>query len=302
MIKIILTFLFISFAFCSYAAPAAQNPFAAGDGKEQRVQKTEEHSSFFQPVLVSINKLQKELKRKLTTFGRDMRQNPYGKSFWLFLAFSFVYGAIHALGPGHGKSIVCSYFLSRSGSFLQGLFVGLLIPFFHVLSAVVTVVTLYFVLKITKLAAFEGVSASLQQISYFFLMLIGLFLASRAVYELKSGKLVGESEGTQRTNFKGLAAISLVTGLIPCPGAAIILIFAITLNILIPALIAMLCLALGMGVTTTFFALLTIASRKTIFRFTSEGKKAFAVCYAFLAITGSLAIAILGGLLFINQM
>jgi nickel/cobalt transporter (NicO) family protein len=301
MTKTIFIFLVISFVFCSHFAPAAQNPFA-GSGKDQKMQKTGEDASFFQPVLLLITKLQKELKKKLTDLGRDMRLNPYGHSFWLFLAFSFAYGMIHALGPGHGKSVVCFYFLSRPGSLLQGLFAGALIPFIHVSSAVAIILTVYFFLDLTKIATFEGVSANLQQLSYFLIMLIGLFLAARAIYELKSGKLPAKNDGPKIKDFKGLAIISLAAGLIPCPGAAIILIFAITLNILTPGLIAMLCLALGMSVTTTFFALLSIVSRKAVFRFTDKGQKAFSICYAFLAVTGSLTIAILGGLLLMDQM
>lgn len=72
-------------------------------------------------LLVQSTRLQKELRAGIAAFARDIRENPFGRAFWLFLLAGFGYGVLHALGPGHGKSFICGYFLSRKGSLLQGL-------------------------------------------------------------------------------------------------------------------------------------------------------------------------------------
>ena len=58
---------------------------------------------------------------------RNIRQN---------LAFAFLYGVLHTLGPGHGKVVVVSYFVSRDARLWRGVLMGVQIAVTHVLSAV----------------------------------------------------------------------------------------------------------------------------------------------------------------------
>ena len=55
------------------------------------------------------------------------------------VGLAFLYGVIHALGPGHGKLVVASYFLARDARIMRGLLMGLQIAVCHVLSAMVVV-------------------------------------------------------------------------------------------------------------------------------------------------------------------
>lgn len=257
--------------------------------------------STFQGFVSLINSWQKQLKTHLTRFGREIRKNPYGKSFWLFLLFSFVYGMLHALGPGHGKSIVCSYFLSRPGNYFHGILMGNLITFVHVGSAVAVVLVFYFIFKTRGMTSFEETSGVLQKISYALLTVLGLVLIVHKVHELKtmrSSRL--HQYNPDEVSYKSLLTVALATGLVPCPGAAIILIFAITLKILAPGLLAMVCVALGMGLTTSLFALVTIASRNTIFRAVSRGETLLSVSYAVLSMAGALLITVIGIILFLQ--
>ncbi len=51
---------------------------------------------------------QQTVHRKLTAGLRLMREDPWGGRFALVGA-SFLYGVVHALGPGHGKALVAAY-------------------------------------------------------------------------------------------------------------------------------------------------------------------------------------------------
>jgi len=263
--------------------------------------KAESSVSFPQRFLSRINAWQKEIKSRLTRFARDIRKNPYGKPLGLFLLLSFVYGVLHALGPGHGKSIVCSYFLSRPGKALHGTLMANLITFVHVGSAVTTVLIFYFLFKARGMTSFENASVVLQKASYALLALLGLALAAHKIHELKAmkGKRFGEC-GSQEARYKSLVAVALATGLVPCPGAAIILIFSITLKILVPGLLAMVCIAVGMGLTTSLFALAAIKSRDALFRWTSRGERLFSISYAVVSLGGALIITIMGVALFLQ--
>jgi ABC-type nickel/cobalt efflux system permease component RcnA len=282
---------------------SAQNPFSP-DGQEEQSRKKEiVHPRLFQPIFSVLALWQKELRARLTQVSRGIRENPWGRSFLLFLILSFVFGVIHALGPGHGKIIVYSYFLSHPGKYVHGMLMSNLITFMHVFSAVFIVLIFYIALKTTGLISFEHVSGILEKMSYFLLTVLGLYLVLYKVHELKTGKLIDLQEcKTIETNFRHSVLVALATGLVPCPGAALILLFTITLNIFIPGLIAMVCLALGMGLTTTFFALFSIASRNTVFRLTVRRQRTFTFLHATLSLTGALAIAMFGSLLFLSQL
>jgi nickel/cobalt exporter len=295
---------------------SAQNPFFSGGQDEKKAEEgvtprqedqkaTKDKSGFqvLQPVFSMLSLWQKKLRGHLTHVSRDIRENPWSRSFLLFLVLSFVYGVIHALGPGHGKSIVFSYFLSRPGKYVHGVLMGNLITFIHVFSAVAIVLGFYLVLKTAGLSSFEDVRGILEKISYALLMVLGLFLIVYKVHELKTGTLTNVQEyKAAETDFRHLVLVALATGLVPCPGAALILLFTITLDILIPGLIAMVCIALGMGVTTTLFALFSIASRNTIFRVTVRKQKIFALSSAALSLTGAFAISMIGSLLFFSRL
>ena len=295
---------------------AAQNPFFSGGQEEQRTeeevtpQQEDQKGTtgkgaprLLQPVFSVLSGWQKKLREHLTHVSRDIRENPWGQSFLLFLILSFVYGVVHALGPGHGKSIVFSYFLSRPGRYVHGVLMGNLITFVHVFSAVVIVLGFYLALKTVGLSSFEDVRGILEKISYALLMVLGLFLVLYKVRELKKGTLTNLQEyKTAEADFRQLTLVALATGLVPCPGAALILLFTITLDILVPGLFAMVCIALGMGVTTSLFAFFSIASRNTIFRVTVKKQRIFAFSSAALSLLGACAITVIGSLLFFSQL
>jgi nickel/cobalt exporter len=294
----------------------AQNPFVPGGQdnqkkekevtQEQEKQKAKKESSYprlLQPVFSMLSLWQKKLRGHLTQVSRDIREKPWGSSFLLFLILSFVYGVVHALGPGHGKSIVFSYFLSRPGKYVHGALMGNLITFIHVFSAVAIVMGFYLALKTTGLSSFEDVRGTLEKISYAFLMVLGIFLIAYKVHELRAGKLIDFQEyQTAETDRRHLVLVAVATGVVPCPGAALIILFTITLDILVPGLFAMVCIALGMGVTTTLFAFFSIASRNTIFRVTVKKQRIFAISSAALSLLGACAITMIGSLLFFSQL
>ena len=118
---------------------------------------------------------------------------------------------------------------------------------------------------------------------------------------LKIGKGHVHAEDAQPADLKSLVAVSLATGLVPCPGAAIIFSFAIMLNILVAGLIAMFCIALGMGVTTSAFDLVAITSRRTVLRFFDHHSRVYLFSHAMISLTGSLVIIIISGLFLISQ-
>jgi nickel/cobalt exporter len=51
--------------------------------------------------------------------------------FWLTLLLAFVFGAAHALTPGHGKTLVAAYLVGERGTVWHALFLGLITTLTH---------------------------------------------------------------------------------------------------------------------------------------------------------------------------
>jgi nickel/cobalt transporter (NicO) family protein len=280
----------------------AQNPFFGAPAQEEKSQVVEERSfSGMSPHLVRVNALQREFREKMTGYARQIQTSPTGGATISFLALTFAYGVIHALGPGHGKAIVGSYFLSRRGTFRQAILFGNLITFMHVLSATAIVFGLTLIGRNTNIFAVQEAEGGLQSFSYFFIFLIGLFLLFRAAREILAKRKGVEKVDDARADAGSMATLSLSAGLVPCPGAALILLFTLSLDILWAGLVAMIFLGAGMGLTNSLVGVATLGSRNAILRLTSTSPKLFRISYSLLAVSGALIITLLGLTLFLGN-
>lgn len=258
-------------------------------------------------IMGHVRAIQKELNARLNGFASDIKDNPLGPALWTFLALSFLYGVVHAVGPGHGKTVVCSYFLSNPGSLLSGAIMGNAITFVHMASAAVAVGAAYLLFS-TGMGGFQAASRALQPASYALLALMGIFLTVKTLFDLSRGGLVAETSCHidhqalgESVNTRRVLMVSFVTGLIPCPGAAVILAFSIGLNIFWAGLAAVIVMAAGMGLTTTLFAWAAVAARGLTLRMSGKNAKLFNLAYAALAICGAATIAILGTAMFVGS-
>jgi len=258
-------------------------------------------------LMAQVRAIQKELNVRLNGFAAKIKDNPLGPALWTFLALSFLYGVVHAVGPGHGKTVVCSYFLSNPGSFLSGAIMGNAITFVHTASAAVAVGAAYLLFS-SGMGGFQAASRALQPASYALLALMGLFLTAKTLLDLSRGGLVAETSCHidhqalgDTGNIRRVLMVSFVTGLIPCPGAAVILAFAIGLNIFWAGLAAVAFMAAGMGLTTTLFAWAAVAARGLTLRMSGRNARIFNIVYAALAICGAAGIAILGTAMFVSS-
>jgi len=286
------------------AAQGAPNPFitpkqSASERMRQEIAVAGE-SSVLQPFITTISQWQITIRTQMTTFAKDIRNHPHGESFWLFMLLAFAYGALHALGPGHGKVFAVSYFLNRPGPIISGLAFGNFAMFFHVLSAAIIVLGGKYFLEASMSATMDSIGSRLELVSYGMLTLIGTAFFVKVLLEQRGGgsrrrRHVPETASAQ--NWKGLAATTLATGIVPCPGAALVLFFSISLGLQSTGLLALLCISLGMGLTISFFAVTAILSRGRLLKVVDRHEKLFNGLHFALSLTGSLGIAVVGGLL-----
>ncbi|SMF25824.1 nickel/cobalt transporter [Desulfovibrio gilichinskyi] len=300
--------------FFSPIAEAATNPFLTPKaGSVESVKPTEKNTpterieiinnhsrTLYDSILTEITVLQKEIRIKLAGFAKDIKKNNFGKSFWLFLVFSFAYGVVHAIGPGHGKSVVCAFFLSRRGTMYSAMFMSWLITLVHVGSATAAVCLAYLLLS-SGMSGFENFSYHLQTASFAMVSLIGLWIFYSVLRSFfKKNRKEHSSKPAKCASLTEITIVAFVTGLVPCPGAAIILVYTLSTGILWAGLTAMLFLATGMALTTSTFAIL---AAKTSFAMDQAAKRKTAqILYKAISLLASLIIILFGILMLYSHL
>ena len=98
-----------------------------------------------------------------------------GSALWTLMGVSFLYGAFHAAGPGHGKAVISSYLVANEETWKRGVVLSFASAFLQALVAVVLVGIAAAVLNATASTMKMAVNA-IETISYGLIILIGLRL------------------------------------------------------------------------------------------------------------------------------
>jgi nickel/cobalt transporter (NicO) family protein len=165
----------------------------------------------------------------------------------VLMAGAFVFGMVHALMPGHGKSVLVSYHLSRPSKLIEGVITGTLLALTHVGLAMILVSAGIAVISRSLAAggrapAFEAASAAM-------IALIGLYLLVRTIWP-----------PPHKHDIDG-RALAMVTGLVPCPLTTFILTYAFAQNKLIAGFTAVGAMLSGVIVTLVSFAVAAVLAR-----------------------------------------
>lgn len=164
----------------------------------------------------------------------------------LFLV-AIVFGVLHALTPGHGKSVLVSYHLGREGRTTDGLLTGIILALTHIGSAVVFVLAGMAVISRTLGA--NSRTQTLQTASAIMIIAIGAFLLWRS---RRAHRHAAPTDGR---------VLAFVSGLVPCPLTTFILTFSIARHQLAAGLVAVGGMAVGVTLTLTAFAVAAIYAR-----------------------------------------
>ncbi len=100
------------------------------------------------------------------------------------LAFiSFMYGVLHAAGPGHGKAIISSYVLANRQTMRRGILLSFMAAFFQACSAILLVGILALAVKATSLQM-KSAEAAIETASWALVVGVGAWLLYRQVMPL----------------------------------------------------------------------------------------------------------------------
>jgi ABC-type nickel/cobalt efflux system permease component RcnA len=221
------------------------------------------------------------------------------------LLIGFLYGVFHALGPGHGKSIIIGYFLGRAAHPWRGIAMASWISLSHVAGAIVIVAVVHFTLSQSLASPVDQVDG-LRVFSYAAILVIGLVMLWSALrgaghahhdhgHDHDHGAHCAAFPGTRKE--QGL--LGFAAGFIPCSGAILILVFALTNGIVLSGIAMTLAIAAGMAITLSVMGVASILVRRQIvlrLPETAVGSRAFGLIGPIL-VTAIGAVLLCGALL-----
>jgi nickel/cobalt transporter (NicO) family protein len=223
----------------------------------------------------------------------------------LSMLAAFFWGAAHALTPGHGKAVVAAYLIGARGTARHAGILGLTVTLTHTAGVfVLGAVTLYLSRYILPEVLYPWLSVA----SGVLVVLIGLTLLYRHLdsmsHDSKAGHTHAEhpqdsehfhthahhgehshvhhthgghthshlpADGSKVT-WRGLMALGVSGGLVPCPAALVLLLGAISLDRLGFGMVLVLAFSAGLAIVLTGIGVLMIYARKLFERFSFEAR------------------------------
>jgi ABC-type nickel/cobalt efflux system permease component RcnA len=212
--------------------------------------------------------------------------------FGLLLAFGF--GAMHAMSPGHGKTVVGAYLVGSRGTIKHAVFLGLTVTITHTLGVfAIGLITLFASNYILP----ERIMPFLSFVSGLLVFFIGVTLFKDRLYGALGWKTNGHHHGHEHSHddghthsdedghthdglththggsththlppenitWRNLLALGISGGLLPCPSALVLMLSAINLNRVGYGLVLTLVFSFGLAATLTAVGLLFLYAGK----------------------------------------
>jgi nickel/cobalt transporter (NicO) family protein len=265
---------------------------------------------FATEILTLIRDGQRIFNEQILSHLESIKQEHALVAYGGLILIGFLYGALHAVGPGHGKVVVSSYMLANENSLKRGLLVVVLSSLLQAVTAIALVVGFYSILHVTKGEA-ERLSSLLESGSTTLIGIIGLWLMLQGLLAFKKiflphhhahhhdGACCGHSHAPEpqqlesKRDIASLAAMVVSIGIRPCTGALLLLFFSCALDLALPGILATLAMAAGTALTTGALAVLTVKSKELALRFVKKSDRSLALAHAGLRFFGGLTIVLL---------
>lgn len=243
---------------CLWTGPVwSHNPFTS---KPETQHKAPE-PLFKSRIFVKIILWQHQLKQKMSELIRVAQSEGSVKPLVALIGFAFLYGLIHAAGPGHGKIVAMSYVLSHQATILGGILFGLCFAFIHASSGAVGVLGLRYIIQRSVSDTLASVTAITQIISFGLITLLGLGILLKHGYALLFTSTQERETQPDKANRNGVLSWAVAVGLVPCPAVVMVMLFCLSMDVMILGLLLAACISIGMATTISFVVIATVMGK-----------------------------------------
>jgi nickel/cobalt exporter len=225
---------------------------------------------------------QREFYRVMTDALGAFRSD--ASAFWLLGLFSFVYGVLHAAGPGHGKVVIGAYMLANERAVRHGIALSFASAMMQSLVAIAFVLIAAGIIGLTSLAMADA-AHWIGVASYVMIMALGLWLMVRKLFGFGHSHAAHDHHDHHAHDhhddhdhdhdhdhahhhvvppdvasrpWREQLGVVLAVGLRPCSGALVVLAFALSQGVVLAGIGAVLLMGLGTGLTVAALASLAV--------------------------------------------
>ncbi|ADU66860.1 high-affinity nickel-transporter [Desulfurispirillum indicum S5] len=287
-------------------------PGIASTETEVAVTRDDSPAGWYDRMLDSLRQTLRMASETIQSHMRAIRDEGSVAAALSLIIFSFFYGLLHAAGPGHGKSLVASYFLAGHHNYAKAASMALFIGIVHVFSAFIFTFFLLHLLNMLLTTALHQTTNLLTPVSGAIIILIAAHLAYtrlRARWKVRQQNSSGYPQphhGLHQGHACGCSSCSgggrtsdamlvISAGIVPCPGTITIFLFALSMGLYTIGFLAAAAMSLGMGIIIFAAAALSIIARNVL-------SHAFQPLATFVEYTSIICIALLGVLLILSSM
>lgn len=234
-------------------------------------------------VMVKSVLWQREVNQQISVLLKAVAENPTQAGGSLLL-FSFTYGVLHALGPGHGKVVITTWLATHPSKLKSS--IGLTLAS-SILQGLVAIGLVVVVLTVLQLPARQLHMSSfwLEKGSYALVGVLGILLCWRAVKKLRTllhrpvftaftphhehhencgcghQHLPNPEQMQSGDDWRARLMIILSMGMRPCSGAIMVLLFSKVIGVFSWGMASALAMAAGTSLTITSLAVLVHSFR-----------------------------------------
>lgn len=207
---------------------------------------------------------QKGVNKKLSGLINSLKGSLTAGKILVILVISFLYSILHTAGPGHGKIILSTYFLTTENKHRKNDAVkaALIVSLTHVGSA--TLLSLFVVLIMHSVSAGTQDGNVLKGSGFFggiLIFITGIIQLLSVFFHDVSGKILLKLLAFIKVDVKSLGWHAFLSGIVPCPLALLVLSFSIAAGVLYIGLLSAVVMALGAALTVGSFGFLAIQGR-----------------------------------------
>jgi len=255
---------------------------------------------------------------------------------------SFLYGVVHALGPGHGKTVISSYVVANEETVRRGVIISFIAAAIQAMTAVAVIGVFAIALNASGLTI-KAWSLQLESASYALIALVGLWLLVGQLRGLwrrwrSAPAAVAVGAGIPQVDFddhdahshdhhghdhdhgeachhivdakavsgpmswRKIMAVVFSVGIRPCSGAILVLVFALTQGLFWAGVVATFAMAFGTALTVAALATLALSSRELALKLGGKSGAWADAVWTTCAIGGATLILLFGATLFVASL
>jgi len=132
----------------------------------------------FAEIILWINMQQRSFYLAMTHALKGMRDDPWQGS--ILVGLSFLYGILHAVGPGHGKAVISSYMLANETTLKRGIVLSFASSMLQAITAIFVIGLTFLVLRGTTVSM-DDATHYMEMASFVLIIAFGLSLLWRKV-------------------------------------------------------------------------------------------------------------------------